>query len=202
MTPEETPMIKDIENALQTVGSRSKGLLNFVHNYRKLLKVPIPSKSAIDLKTFCQELQQLFAPEMEAKGIVFKTRIPTIPVTFEADQYLVEQVFINLFRNAIEATAEAESPQINFEATIEGPWLIFLIKDNGPGIPDVVLPNIFVPFFTTKAEGSGIGLSLSRQIVRAHGGRLTVESARETGCLVRVGFKGAYVSHWDGVPRE
>lgn len=184
--PSEMPIIEDIESALQTVGSRSKGLLDFVRNYRKLLKIPTPSKSSIDLKSFCLDLRQLFTPEMEEKGIAFKTKIPIVPITFEADQYLIEQVFINLIKNAMEAVTEIESPQINFEIKAEGQWLIFLIKDNGPGIPEAVLPNIFVPFFTTKTEGSGIGLSLSRQVIRAHGGRLTVESKEEVGCLVRV----------------
>lgn len=182
----ESLVIEDIKNALQTAGSRSKGLLDFVRNYRKLLKVPIPSTSDIELKAFCQEIQQLFAAELVLNGIALKTQIPTIPITFKADQHLLEQVFINLLKNAIEALENVENPQINFSVKLEDKGLIFLVKDNGPGIPEKVLPNIFVPFFTTKSEGSGIGLSLSRQIVRAHGGQLTVESHRGEGCEVRV----------------
>lgn len=182
----ETPAIQDIQNALQTVGSRSSGLLDFVRNYRKLLKVPTPSKSTIDLQTFCNELRQLFSTQMEQKGVRLNIKIPTSTISFKADQHLIEQVFINLFKNAMEALEATEHSVIDFSVKLDGKQLIFQVKDNGPGIPEAVLPNIFVPFFTTKAEGSGIGLSLSRQIVRAHGGHLTVESSQGAGCLIRV----------------
>lgn len=178
--------VEDIHDALQTVGSRSTGLLDFVRNYRKLLKVPTPSRSAIELRTFCQELQQLFSPQLEEKGIDFILKIPNPVITFQADQHLLEQVFINLLKNAMEAVSTINKPRISFSVKLEDQQLVFLIRDNGPGIPASVLPNIFVPFFTTKEEGSGIGLSLSRQIVRAHGGQLTVESQEGAGCLVRV----------------
>ena len=119
---------------------------------------------------------------LESKNIDLIFELDNPGLKIEMDTYLIEQVLINLILNAVEACKESENPEIILSAqkNVSGNRLI-KVTDNGTGIPDEIIDDIFIPFFTTKKTGSGIGLSLSRQIIRAHKGNLRVNSSPGTG---------------------
>ena len=173
----EVETIDEIELAIETIHKRSTGLLHFVESYRDLTRIPAPKFSIFPLRTLFENVNGLMKNEMQNHNIQYITS--TIPENLElsADEQLIEQVLINLLKNAIQALEKTGNPQIELKAFIDlnGKINIQMI-DNGQGILPEVLDKIFVPFFTTKPKGSGIGLSLSRQILRLHGGTLTAHS--------------------------
>lgn len=177
-TPTNT---QNIKSAISTAKDRAKGLLRFVKSYRQFLKVPQAHPSPLSLFSFVKNIQQLFGEELTKNGIEFSINLPKEDVLFMGDQYLLEQVLINMLRNAIEAVENVPNPHIHLRAMEDKKYLQFKLHDNGPGIPTEVLPNIFIPFYTTKEKGTGIGLSISRQIIQAHGGHLYVESEKGKG---------------------
>jgi signal transduction histidine kinase len=167
----------DINEALQTIHERSKGLIRFVDNYRQLGYVPKPDYEIIELKHLFYRLKRLFQEKLKKCGIKLHTEVYPESLELTADPYLVEQVCINLIKNSFDALNNQPDGVIRLAGRMgERGRVIIDVIDNGYGIPDHVKPNIFVPFFTTKKDGSGIGLSLSRQIMRAHGGTLRVQS--------------------------
>ena len=131
-----------------------------------------------------QEISTLFKPELDRKGITLEAICPAHPVTFQADPALLEQVLINLVKNAADAVADRDNPTIQVKVQKLGPKSQIMVMDNGPGIPEEAMDQIFVPFFTTKKEGSGIGLSLSRQIMRMHKGNIEIHSVEREGTVV------------------
>lgn len=184
----DSEIITDVESAVQTIEKRSQGLLTFVENYRKLTKIPRPDFQIFSIKELFQRIINLLQPQINLKNLDIKIQI--LPETLEltADPLLVEQVLINLIKNALEAMTSTPQPMIFLTARLDERGRINIeITDNGVGIEQNVLENIFIPFFTTKEQGSGIGLSLSRQIMRLHGGTITVRSIpnRETVFTLR-----------------
>ncbi|WP_300725747.1 ATP-binding protein [uncultured Bacteroides sp.] len=159
-----------ISQGLQVIHRRSKGLLEFVENYRKLTRIATPVKRPIAVSAFFHDLRRLFPDKAIHFGDVPETCV------VQADRAQLEQVFINLLKNAQEACADISSPKIEVTATSHERSVTFMVNDNGEGIMPEVAERIFVPFFTTKSGGSGIGLSLCRQIVTLHGGNIRVES--------------------------
>ncbi len=167
----------DAREALQTIERRSQGLIHFVESYRSLTKIPKPRFELFPVADLFGNVQTLLRTSLAEKGVALDVRI--IPPTLElaADEELIEQVLINLLLNAMQALEGQPDAQIILRARLgDGGRAVIEVRDNGPGILPEVLERIFVPFFTTKASGSGIGLSLSRQILRLHGGTLTVRS--------------------------
>ena len=154
--------------AMQTIHRRSKGLLDFVENYRKLTRLPLPT-----LRNF--SVSALF----ESDILFFHVKPEDL--NLYADRIMVEQVLINLLKNAIEACEESLSPQIIVEAVQKNGMVIISVIDNGSGIVPEAIDKIFVPFFTTKSKGSGIGLSLCRQIMNRHRGSISLDSQVEKG---------------------
>lgn len=152
--------------ALNTIRQRSKGLLAFVENYRKLSQIAAPNLQWTSSGNIFEGLKSLF-PE---SYITFEVTDPEIKLNL--DRHQIEQVLINLIKNGIEACRE--NPEIIIAARPDHHKRVYTItvSDNGPGIPSEVASKIFVPFYTTKKEGSGIGLSISRQIINAHSGDL------------------------------
>lgn len=175
------PYTEDIQSAIGTAKDRAKGLLAFVKSYRQFLRVPLPSLAAIDLFSFIKNLEQLLIDSFEKNNIEFQLNLPSSTVSFPGDQYLLEQVFINLFTNAIEALAETEDPVLQLHCSQDNSRLLFKLQDNGPGMTDEVFTQIFIPFYTTKEKGTGIGLSISKQIIQSHQGQLFVESKAGLG---------------------
>jgi len=161
--------------SLTNITERGNGLLKFVHNYRDVTRVPKPQFQVVGVKELFLMLQGLFENQLEECNILMEVDCP--PSLFiQADGSLMQQVLINLVKNAIEAFGGKPDPVIRLMARTEHDRTVIEVADNGNGIPDAAMENIFVPFFTTKEKGSGIGLSLSRQIIRMHGGSLEVRS--------------------------
>ncbi len=175
----------DIREAIATIGRRSEGMIEFVSRYRELLKVPEPKVELIGVRTLFDGIATLLAPQLEGIDV----EIDVVPESLElhADRQLVEQVLINLVKNAAEALAGRESRSVRLAAALDLGRVILSVTDNGPGIPDDDLDQVFIPFFTTKREGSGIGLSLSRQIMTAHGGDIAIDTG-EDGTAIRLVF--------------
>ena len=175
----------DIRDAINTIGRRSEGLITFVSKYRELLHVPAPNPEAIAVSELFGSLAVLEKDALE--GIDFSIDVTPGSLSIDADRQLIEQVLINILKNAIEAVGNVSDAAIGLTAKLDYGRTILVIEDNGPGIPEAILDQVFIPFFTTKREGSGIGLSLSRQIMTAHGGDVVIESA-ESGTRIKLVF--------------
>lgn len=179
--------IEDLVGGLETIESRSKGLANFVKTYDQLTKVPKPDIAAITVNSLVNRLKSLFKADIDQQNIHFTVDIEE-GLEVQVDSDLIDQVLINLLKNAIEALQKVKSPTITIKAYSELDKVAISISDNGSGIPDEVAENIFVPFYTTKETGSGIGLSLSRQIMRLHKGSLEVSSSSTRGTQFTLKF--------------
>ncbi len=167
-TPEQSD---DLQQALQVIRRRSKGLLDFVENYRKIARLPAPRYTEIHMDGLLDGLKRLF----HDPHIVIDQPYPDF--TFQADCGQMEQMLINLLKNAREASATPEDEiRIRVRRDMEADEIRISIQDHGKGIPPDVQERIFVPFYTTKPDGSGIGLSLCKQIAFLHHGYITVRS--------------------------
>ncbi|MFZ1523228.1 MAG: ATP-binding protein [Saprospiraceae bacterium] len=166
--------VKDLKNAINTVINRSKGIMNFVNAYREFTNIPLPNVSELHISQVFDELKSLF----ENQPIDF---ILDSNFKIHADSDQIGQVLINLLKNAVEATENIENAKITIKAYLNQQDKIIEVVDNGSGIKPEDADKIFVPFFTTKPTGTGIGLSLSRQIIQMHGGRLEYEALRPCG---------------------
>jgi two-component system, NtrC family, nitrogen regulation sensor histidine kinase NtrY len=175
--------LNDIHLSLQTISKRSEGLIHFVKEFRSLTNIPKPRQVQIEVKTLLDELVMLHRKELMEKSIQLKISVYPEDLTISADKHMIDQVIINLIKNAIQAFDETEKEKlIELKAALnEKSRPLISIKDNGTGIDPEALEKIFIPFFTTKKTGSGIGLSLSRQIMRQHQGTLTVKSTPGKG---------------------
>lgn len=165
---------EDIREAVTTIARRSEGLMIFVARYRELLKVPQPDIGAVSVAEALQGVGALLSDELQALNFAIDVVPPSLEV--QADSQLLDQVLLNLVRNAIDAMRETNSPQLGLSGQLDYGRVVIKVTDNGPGIADELIEQIFVPFFTTKRDGSGIGLSLCRQIMTAHGGDIVVNS--------------------------
>ncbi len=180
---EET--ISDILFSIKTIHSRSEGLLTFVENYRKLSRVPKPFKQLVGIDAFVAGIEKLMRDSLERHQINFSVAHDKgLTATF--DPSLIQQVIINLITNSMHALTESPDKKIFFNAFGSGEKLTFEITDTGKGIAENELKEIFIPFFSTKKDGSGIGLSLSKQIISNHSGSITVSSVVGEGTTVRV----------------
>lgn len=175
----------DIREAVTTIGRRSEGLINFVSTYRELLHLPMPEPELLDVAPLFRDITLLSQDQL--RGIDLAVEVVPESLTVTADRKLLDQVLINLLRNAIDAVADVPSPTVRLGACLDFGRTQITVADNGSGIPDAILDQVFIPFFTTKRHGSGIGLSLSRQIMTAHGGDIVVESGTN-GTTVKLVF--------------
>ena len=185
----EKETINEIELAIETIHKRSIGLLHFVESYRDLTRIPTPRFTIFPIKRLFDNLKGLMKEEMLSHNIQCIASTKPENLELSADEQLIEQVLINLLKNAIQAVGKTENPVIEIKAYTDlyGKIIIQMI-DNGQGILPEVLDKIFVPFFTTKPKGSGIGLSLSRQILRLHGGTLTAHSEPDVQTVFTLKF--------------
>ncbi|MDB5197047.1 MAG: histidine kinase [Flaviaesturariibacter sp.] len=175
---------EDLELGIDTIKRRSEGLLKFAETYRNLNKITTLNKQQVYIRELFGNLNQLMQPTFEQKGIELEIILRETDLSFEADASLIEQVLINLIVNAIEAVKETDEPRIILSAEQTLPNKIMLkVADNGSGMPEEVLEKIFIPFFSTKKTGSGIGLSLCKQIVMLHKGQLQVQSVEGKGTV-------------------
>ncbi|WP_192822448.1 PAS domain-containing sensor histidine kinase [Rufibacter sp. LB8] len=180
---------EDMGMALQTIERRSQGLVRFVHDFRSLARVPVPKKQFFSVDQMLRQLQTLFQEEFTQQNILFLINCQPETLQVLADRELLEQVLINLLRNAIHALADQQNKVLQLEAFTDSDSRVVLqVSDNGSGISEEALEQIFLPFYTTKATGTGIGLSLSRQIMRLHKGSLTVSSELGQGTTFTLRF--------------
>lgn len=188
--PEESNLeLDDLNWGIKTIKNRSEGLLKFAKTYRSLSKVTHLNLERVKLTELFHNIQHLMAPSIEAKNIAISFDISSPRLELDIDTHLIEQVLINLILNAVDACKNVDNPEIKVMAT-KNPNKDIVIKvyDNGTGISADILENIFVPFFTSKATGSGIGLSLCKQIMLLHKGRIIVKSIEGEGTLFTLVF--------------
>lgn len=160
-------------DSLATIHSTAKDLTTFVNSYREFSRISTPQKTAIDLLPFIHSILKLESTIIDAKNIRTQIYSDRENITLYADRSQLSRVIVNLLKNAIEATTKEESPEIHIQiATLVDDRIKISFTNKGEAIPDDILDNIFIPFYTTKQDGSGIGLSVSRYILRLHGGSL------------------------------
>lgn len=181
--------MEDVKGALDTIQRRSQGLLHFVDDYRNLTRIPIPNFQVVRIFDLFERIQKLLAEQFHEKGIKFSYSIVPSDLEITADPDLIEQVIINLILNSMSALAASSEPVIKLVSKIDNRGgMIIQVIDNGPGIPEDLYEKIFIPFFTTRKEGSGVGLSLSRQIMRVHKGGISVFSIPDKETVFTLSF--------------
>ena len=169
--------VGDLKEALETIESRSKGIMNFVNAYRDYTTLPKPQFTTINLKQLIQSVSNLLLADMKAAGITYHMHVSPDNIEVHADETQLQMVLINLLKNAMDALEHTDDPVISVKGSLGNAQQVTIeIIDNGPGIDAEAQEKIFIPFFTTKKKGSGIGLSLSQQIIQMHGGQLKVVS--------------------------
>jgi two-component system, NtrC family, nitrogen regulation sensor histidine kinase NtrY len=179
--------VADARMAVETLARRADGVMHFVESYRQISRAPEIRRRPIDAAAWGRELEALFRASDRAVGIGFTLEADET-LTFEADPDLMSQVLINLIRNAGQAARESnEAPHVwlSFARTRSGRAQIE-VADNGAGVPEAIRQDVFLPFFTTKKEGTGVGLSLARQVVLAHRGAISVGDRKGGGALFRI----------------
>ncbi len=177
---------EDILSSIKTIENRSKGLLKFVSSYKQLTRIPRPDIKEINLSELVNHCQTLLKQKLAEHKIKFTFNNQNEQLNCFADYDLIEQVMINLLINAIDAVKNEKNPQITVDIKNEINKYKISIKDNGKGINPEEIEKIFIPFYTTKKEGSGIGLSLSRQIMRLHKGSIQVNSEQGTEFMLEL----------------
>ena len=173
--------LEDLELGIDTIKRRSEGLLKFTESYRNLNKITKLDLKKILVRDLFENLSSLMSPTMEKKHIELEIVLRDPALAIEADLNLVEQVLINLVVNAIEAVKDKEEPRITLSAEVINGRTIVKVADNGLGMPTELLDKIFIPFFSTRKTGSGIGLSLCKQIMLLHKGNIQVQSTEGLG---------------------
>jgi two-component system, NtrC family, nitrogen regulation sensor histidine kinase NtrY len=186
--PNDSVVIEDLEVGIDTIKRRSEGLLKFAETYRNLNKITRLSLKKVYVHELFANLHQLMQPTLEQKKIELEIILKEPDLSFEADASLIEQVLINLIVNAIEAVKDSADPRIILSAEAEAKKVILKVSDNGTGISEEVLDKIFIPFFSTKKSGSGIGLSLCKQIMMLHRGNIRVYSKEGRGTMFVLQF--------------
>ena len=177
---------EEVNHGLQTISTTGKGLLAFVESYRQFTRIPTPEPSLFYVKAFIERMVELACHQHPCEHIRFHTEITPADLIVYADENLISQVVINLLKNAIQAIGNQPDGRIELKASCNDMEEIWIeIKNNGPEIPAEIAEHIFIPFFTTKEGGSGIGLSISRQIMRLSGGSLTLLREKETTFILK-----------------
>jgi nitrogen fixation/metabolism regulation signal transduction histidine kinase len=185
----DSESVGEIQEALQTINKRSTGLLHFVNTYRNLTRIPKPNFRLCKMSELFGSIDKLMEEEMRKCGFEFVVKVDPDDLEFTADDQLIEQVLINLIKNSMHALTGRSNARIELHGFVNKRGRVTIqVSDNGPGILKDVLDKVFIPFFTTKPSGSGIGLSLSKQILRLHNGTITVHSEPEVETVFTMTF--------------
>ena len=188
-TVKDSEYLTDISLGISTIRKRSENLLKFADTYRQLAKVSMTSFSKFYVRDLFEGVEILLENQIEQKNIEFDVIIKDFELMIEGDMVLIEQVLINLIINAIDAVQHQQNPKITISVFQNNQQqTIIEVRDNGMGMSAELMDKIFVPFFTSKPNGSGIGLSLSKQIMALHKGSITVNSVEKQGTSFRLGF--------------
>ena len=181
--------LEDIRDAIETMARRSEGLKRFVQSYRQLTRMPPPKTRKVMVGDYFRRLESLLTHELAQKRIAVSFSRHPASLTLLADEDMLDQAIINLVRNAVDAVKDSDDGKIGIRAYINGKQRVILeVSDNGPGIDAETVSNIFVPFFTTKKQGSGVGLSVVRYIMLSHGGTAHYSPAADGGSIFRLVF--------------
>jgi two-component system nitrogen regulation sensor histidine kinase NtrY len=180
--------LEDLTEGLSTISSRSEGLINFVNAYRDYTNLPEPVKRKTDINQLIQNTTSLLKKDFSNSKVILKSSTDQTPILLNIDYQLIEQVLINILKNALEVVQNQEFGLVNIEVLKEFEIVYISIRDNGAGITDEAKEKVFMPFFSTKNRGSGIGLSLSKQIMQLHGGDIEIESTLGKGSVFKMIF--------------
>lgn len=181
--------LADASQAITTLARRTEHLMKFVQAYQRIANPPLLQKTEVQVKSILNDISRLFHETAERQAVTIETQITPETLRFPLDRVQVEQAIINLVKNALEALNGCPAGRIRLSAHIgkEGNLLID-VSDNGRGVPACKREQIFVPFYTTKAEGSGIGLFLVKQVMQAHHGNVHALAPEEGGAIFRLSF--------------
>jgi two-component system, NtrC family, nitrogen regulation sensor histidine kinase NtrY len=183
---------EEVAGALEAIERRSRGLMDFVGRYRAVAELPAPQTERVRMHELLRGIERLLAATFREKGIAYRSSVSPEHLACVADPQLLEQAVINLLRNGADAVADVDGPRIEVTCELRENRIVMDIADNGCGVPDARREQIFVPFFTTKTGGSGIGLSLARHVVLAHGGQLDVRANTPRGTVFTVTLPAAH----------
>lgn len=187
--PEVVKELLVVRDAVNIVARRSDGLMNFVSSYQQLTRLPTPDKSRIRLADLFADVTRMATVDWLKKGLALLTNVEPGELDVYADRQMVEQVLINLLQNCEHALTGADLGQVTLSARLNHRGGITIeVSDNGPGIPADIASKIFVPFYTTRPTGSGVGLALSRQIMIAHGGTISFTNNKQGGACFALAF--------------
>lgn len=175
----------EMKGSLQIINSKSQQLLHFIDSYRQVAELPKPKKSLFNLKTTIENVLQIFGSEFKSKNI--KTFLNISDINLNADEKMVERVLVNLLTNSMHALSHSEKKEISIETQYLNNRTVIKIQDSGEGINDKIQDKIFLPFFTTRQNGSGIGLTLAKSIMEAHNGYIVYRNV-EGGSVFEVWF--------------
>jgi two-component system, NtrC family, nitrogen regulation sensor histidine kinase NtrY len=173
--------LRDVADAIDVIARRSAGLMSFVDRYRRMAELPPPSPARLSAADLIRRIDQLMSVTLATRNIAYSSRVEPANLTLRADGELLEQALINLIHNAMDAVAGTEHPEIVLRCWLRDGECAISVCDNGKGVDSASLERIFIPFFTTKPGGSGIGLSLARQIAHAHHGQLEAAANEPRG---------------------
>ncbi len=179
---------EDLREGLSTIENRSKGLIKFIDAYREYTSLPKPKFTSVRLKDLLEKVALLMRPDIRARNIDFQYLCASEYLTLQADEEMIEQVLINLLKNAVEALHDTPAPRLQLIGRYDDTSVKIEVIDNGSGIIKEAIDKIFVPFYSTKRTGSGIGLSLSRQIMQLHNGSISVESEPDVRTVFTLRF--------------
>lgn len=181
--------VDDLELGIDTIKRRSEGLLKFAQTYRNLNKITVPNVKKIYVRHLFENLNRLMQLTLKQKNIDMEIILKDTDLMLEADTNLVEQVLINLVVNSIEAVKEKENGHIILSGFLASSGKVVIkVADDGAGMPEEVMDKVFIPFFSTKKSGSGIGLSLCKQIMMLHKGNIQVQSVEGRGTSFSLHF--------------
>jgi two-component system, NtrC family, nitrogen regulation sensor histidine kinase NtrY len=179
--------LKDVKDAVSTVARRSDGLMEFVTSYRQLTRLPEPARAQFRAADLIADVAALATADWAERDIRLESRIEPDSLTLFADRQMISQVLINLLQNAAQASPAGAVVTLNARMSGRG-FPVIEVSDRGPGIAPEIAAKVFVPFFTTRKEGSGVGLAFSRQVMIAHGGTITFSNLPEGGVRFALNF--------------
>ncbi len=184
----QDPAVADARAAVETLARRADGVMHFVESYRQISRRPEVRRRSFEALPWARELESLFHAGDWSAGVSLHTDVEPESLMLDADPDLLCQVLINLLRNGAEAAGgHSETPGVRLSfSRAAGRRVRIEVGDNGPGVPEVLRQDVFLPFFTTKAKGTGVGLSLARQVILAHGGSIALAESDGGGALFRI----------------
>ena len=191
-TGPESPIaeeLEDVQSAVATVARRSDSLLQFIDSYRQISRLAPPEKKRVALADLFETVTSLAQAEWGDPGVSLASNVAPSGLYVYADRDLLEPVLLNLLRNAWQATKDRDEPRIELRGRLNRRGnTVIEIEDNGHGVPDEIATKIFVPFFTTREGGSGVGLALARQVMIAHGGFIRLGKKSAAGTVFTLTF--------------